>query len=90
MEIMKEALTTKLNQINNPKDFEILLDNLIENDIKHLVDNAQIWEKADDVIRSVSPDFTGKALPDVLKKRKEAAKKTRQKKLISRSLYKPS
>ena len=80
MEIMKEALTTKLNQINNPKDFEILLDNLIKNDIKPLVDNARIWEKSDDVIRSVSPDFTGRALPNVLKKRKAAAKKTRQKK----------
>lgn len=80
MEIMKEALTTKLNKINNPKDFEILLDNLIKNDIKPLVDNARIWEKSDDVIRSVSPDFTGRALPNVLKKRKEAAKKTRQKK----------
>lgn len=77
---MKEALTTKLNQINNPKDFEILLDNLIKNDIKPLVDNARIWEKSDDVIRSVSPDFTGRALPNVLKKRKVAAKKTRQKK----------
>tara|TARA_Y100000385_G_scaffold269434_1_gene307468 strand:+ start:41 stop:1432 length:1392 start_codon:yes stop_codon:yes gene_type:complete len=80
MEIMKEALTTKLNQINNPKDFEILLDNLIRNDIKPLVDNARIWENTDDVIRSVSPDFTGKALPDVLKKRKLKSKKTRQKK----------
>ena len=80
MEIMKEALTTKLNQVNNPKDFEILLDNLIKNDIKPLVDNARIWEKSDDVIRSVSPDFTGRALPNVLKKRKAAAKKTRQKK----------
>ena len=79
MEIMKEALTTKLNKINNPKDFEILLDNLIKNDIKPLVDNARIWEKSDDVIRSVSPDFTGRALPNVLKKRKVAAKKTRQK-----------
>lgn len=80
MEIMKEALTTKLNQVNNPKDFEILLDNLIKNDIKPLVDNARIWEEADDVIKSFSPDFTGRALPNVLKKRKEAAKKTRQKK----------
>lgn len=80
MEIMKEALTTKLNQVNNPKDFEILLDNLIKNDIKPLVDNARIWEKTDDVIKSFSHDFTGRALPNVLKKRKAAAKKTRQKK----------
>jgi hypothetical protein len=78
MEIMKEALTTKLNQVNNPKDFEILLDNLIKNDIKPLVDNARIWEKTDDVIKSFSPDFTGRALPNVLKTRKAAAKKTRK------------
>ena len=59
MEIMKEALTTKLNRINNPKDFEILLDNLIKNDIKPLVDNAKIWENMDDFLIKESPDYTG-------------------------------
>jgi len=66
MEIMKEALTTKLNKINNPKDFEILVDNLLKNDIKDLVDNARVWENLDDVIKSINPDFTGLKKPNVL------------------------
>jgi hypothetical protein len=44
MEIMKETLTTKLNNVTKLKDFEILVDNLIKNDIKPLVDNAKLGE----------------------------------------------
>lgn len=69
MEIMKEALTSKLAKINNPKDFEILVDNLLKNDIKDLVDNARVWENLDDVIKSINPDFTGLATPLKLQKK---------------------
>ena len=74
MEIMKDALTSKLTKIKNPKDFEIMLDNLIKNDIKPLVDNAQIWENMDDAIRSVSPSFTGRAKPNASLKKKKLTK----------------
>ena len=83
MEIMKEALTTKLNKINDPKDFEILVDNLLKNDIKDLVDNARVWENLDDVIKSINPDFTGLKKPNVLLekiKTQVESKRQRQKK----------
>lgn len=79
MEIMKEALTTKLNQINNPKDFEILVDNLLKNDIKPLVDNARVWENLDDVIKSINPDFTGLKKPNALLKKIETQVKSKRK-----------
>ena len=62
MEIMKEALTAKLNKITNVKDFKILVRDLIENDIKPLVDNARIWELMDDFLLKESKDYTGTAL----------------------------
>jgi len=72
MEIMKETLTSKLSKINNPKDFEILVDNLIKNDIKPLVDNAKNWENMDDAIKTISPAYTGRAKPNAsLKKTKK-------------------
>lgn len=75
MEIMKEALTSKLSKITKPKDFEILVRNIIENDIKPLVDNARIWEDADDAIKSVSKTYTGKAKPNALKNKRKKSKK---------------
>jgi len=70
MEMMKEALTAKLKGIKNPKDFEIMLDSLLENDIKPLVENARNWENMDDLIKSESPLFTGLAKPLALQKKK--------------------
>jgi TnpA family transposase len=76
---MKETLTAKLSRINNPKDFEILVDNLIKNDIKPLVDNARNWENMDDVIKTISPAYTGKAKPNaVLEKIKTQVKSKRK------------
>ena len=79
MEIMKEALTTKLNQINNPKDFEIMLDNLLENDIKPLVENARNWENMDDLIKTESPSFTGLAKPNALLEKIKTQVKSKRK-----------
>jgi len=71
MELMKETLTAKLTKIKNPKDFEIMLDNLLENDIKPLVENARNWENMDDLIKSESKTFTGLAKPNALKIKKK-------------------
>jgi len=79
MEIMKETLTTKLNKITNPKDFEILLDKLIKNDIKPLVDNARIWEKMDDFLIKESRNYTATAKTNAaLKKIKTQVESKRQ------------
>ncbi len=48
-----------------------MLDNLLENDIKPLVENARNWENMDDLIKSESPTFTGLAKPNALKIKKK-------------------
>ena len=61
LEISKEALTKQLRSVKNMKDLEALLDDFLENDVKPIIDTANIWEDADDLIKSVNPKYTGKA-----------------------------
>ena len=61
MEISKEALTKQLRKVKNMKDLESLLEGLIDDDIMPLIQNAKDWENMDDLIKSVSPEYTGKA-----------------------------
>ena len=61
MEISKEALTKQLRKVKSMKDLESLLEGLIDDDIMPLIQNAKDWENMDDAIKSVSPEYTGKA-----------------------------
>tara|TARA_A100001201_G_scaffold1147_2_gene2938 strand:+ start:215 stop:1513 length:1299 start_codon:yes stop_codon:yes gene_type:complete len=59
LEISKQKLTAKLRKIKNMSQLEDLLDGFLENDIKPLVQDAKNWENMDDLLRSVSPKYTG-------------------------------
>lgn len=63
LEMTKEALSNRLMKIKNMKDFEAVLDQFIENDIKPLVENARIWEPTDDILKSLGGGYTGRATP---------------------------
>ena len=71
LEMTKEVLSNRLMKIKNMKDFEAVLDKLIENDIKPLVENAKIWEPMDDILKGLGGGYTGTALP---KSKQEQAK----------------
>ena len=71
IEMTKEALYNRLMKIKKMKDFETVLDHLIENDIKPLVEIAEIWEPTDDILKSLGGGYTGTAKP----MSKEAQKK---------------
>jgi len=61
LEISKQNLASELAKIKSFKDLEILWDEMLQGDIKYLVETNQIWEKADELIKSVSPEYTGTA-----------------------------
>jgi hypothetical protein len=61
LEISKQNLATELRKITSFKDLEILWDEMLQGDIKYLVETNQLWEKADEVIKSVNPEYTGTA-----------------------------
>lgn len=60
-EISKEALTKQLRKVKNMKELESLLEGFIDDDVMPLIQNAKDWENMDDVIKSVSPEYTGTA-----------------------------
>jgi len=62
LEISKQNLATELRKIKNFKDLELLWNEMLKGDIKYLVETANLWEKADEAIKSVSPSYTGTAL----------------------------
>ena len=62
LEISKQNLATELRKIKNFKDLERLWDEMLQGDIKYLVETAGTWEKMDEALKSVSPEYTGTAL----------------------------
>jgi len=62
LEISKQKLATELRKIKNFKDLERLWDEMLQGDIKYLVETASTWENIDEALKSVSPEYTGTAL----------------------------
>lgn len=60
-EISQEALDRHLRKAKNMKELEALLEGFIKDDIIPMIETAKIWENTDDLLRSVSPSYTGKA-----------------------------
>ena len=61
LEISKQNLASELAKVKNFKDLETLWDEMLKGDIKYLVETNKMWEKADEAIKSVSPEYTGTA-----------------------------
>lgn len=62
LEISKTKLTQKLRQVKSKKDLDALWDEMLADDVQYLYETASIWQPMDKTIKSVSPEFTGKAL----------------------------
>lgn len=62
LEISKQKLASQLQKVKSFKDLERLWEQMLKGDIKYLVETAKIWEPADELIKSVSPQYTGTAL----------------------------
>ena len=62
LEISKQKLASQLQKVKSFKDLEQLWEQMLKGDIKYLVETAKIWEPADVLIKSVSPEYTGTAL----------------------------
>lgn len=59
LEMSKEALATEFRKVKTFKEFEALVDKFIEEDIIPLVQTGKNWQPMDDLIKSISPDYTG-------------------------------
>ena len=61
LEISKTKLTERLRQVKNKKDLNKLWDEFLDDDGRYLYESAEIWEAMDEVIKSISPEYTGTA-----------------------------
>lgn len=61
LEISKQKLASKLSKVKTFKELQALWDEMLQGDIKYLVETNKVWEPLDKEIRSVSPSYTGTA-----------------------------